>query len=107
MKYIKPTLLILFLLVFLLTAVSCSDAGENKPGTSTPTGTKQPAQLTATDSGDVTEAPTESRTDYDEMDTDNNINLARHRYNVVRLQVVMDCHKLDLFFDYIRYSFED
>jgi|GEM_PF-4684289 len=71
MKYIKPTLLILFLLAFLLTAVSCTDAGENKPGTSTPTGTKQPAQLTATDSGDVTEAPTESRTDYDEMDTDN------------------------------------
>lgn len=71
MKYIKPTLLILFLLAFLLTAVSCTDAGENKPGTSTPTGTKQPAQLTATDSSDVTDAPTESRTDYDEMDTDN------------------------------------
>ena len=36
-----------------------------------------------------------------------NINLARHIYNVVRLLVVMDCHKLDLFFYYIWYSFED
>ena len=63
MKYIKPTLLVLFLLAFLLTAVSCTDAGGDKP--------EQTAQLSATDSGDVTEAPTESRTDYDEMDTDN------------------------------------
>lgn len=71
MKYIKPTLLVLFLLTFLLTAVSCTDAGGDKPGTSTPTKAEQTAQLSATDSGDVTEAPTESRTDYDEMDTDN------------------------------------
>lgn len=71
MKYIKPTLLILFLLAFLLTAVSCTDAGEDTPGTSTPAKAEQTAQLSATDSGDVTEAPTESRTDYDEMDTDN------------------------------------
>ena len=71
MKYIKPTLLILFLLAFLLAAVSCTDAGGDKPGTSTPTDANQTAQLTAADSGDVTEAPTESRTDYDEMDTDN------------------------------------
>lgn len=71
MKYIKPTLLVLFLLAFLLTAVSCIDAGGDKPGTSTPAKAEQTAQLSATDSGDVTEAPTESRTDYDEMDTDN------------------------------------
>ena len=71
MKYIKPTLLVLFLLAFLLTAVSCTDAGGDKPCTSTPAKAEQTAQLSATDSGDVTEAPTESRTDYDEMDTDN------------------------------------
>ena len=71
MKYIKPTLLVLFLLAFLLTAVSCTDAGEDTPGTSTSAKTEQTAQPYATDSGDVTEAPTESRTDYDEMDTDN------------------------------------
>lgn len=71
MKYIKPTLLVLFLLAFLLAAVSCTDAGGDKPGTSTPEKAEQTAQLSATDSGDVTEAPTESRTDYDEMDTDN------------------------------------
>ncbi len=71
MKYIKQTLLVLFLLAFLLAAVSCTDAGGDKPGTSTPAKAEQTAQLSATDSGDVTEAPTESRTDYDEMDTDN------------------------------------
>lgn len=71
MKYIKPTLLVLFLLAFLLAAVSCTDAGGDKPGTSTPAKTEQTAQLSATDSGDVTEEPTESRTDYNEMDTDN------------------------------------
>lgn len=71
MKYIKPTLLVLFLLAFLLAAVSCTDAGGDKPGTSTPAKAERTAQLSATDSGDVTEAPTESRTDYDEMDTDN------------------------------------
>ena len=71
MKYIKLTLLVLFLLAFLLAAVSCTDAGGDKPGTSTPAKAEQTAQLSATDSGDVTEAPTESRTDYDEMDTDN------------------------------------
>lgn len=71
MKYIKPTLLVLFLLAFLLAVVSCTDAGGDKPGTSTPAKAEQTAQLSATDSGDVTEAPTESRTDYDEMDTDN------------------------------------
>lgn len=71
MKYIKPTLLVLFLLAFLLAAVSCTDAGGDKPGASTPAKAEQTAQLSATDSGDVTEAPTESRTDYDEMDTDN------------------------------------
>ena len=71
MKYIKQTLLVLFLLAFLLTAVSCTDAGEDTPGTSAPTAAEQTAQFSETDSGNVTEAPTESRTDYDEMDTDN------------------------------------
>ena len=71
MKYIKPILLVLFLLAFLLTAVSCTDAGEDTPGTSAPAGAEQTAQLSETGSGDVTEAPTGPRTDYDEMDTDN------------------------------------
>lgn len=60
MKYIKPTLLVLFLLAFLLTAVSMHRGGGDKPGTSTPAKAEQTAQLSATDSGDVTEAPTES-----------------------------------------------
>lgn len=70
MKYIKPILLILFLLAFLLTAVSCTDAGEDTPGTSAPTGAEQTAQSSETDSGNVTEAPTQPNTDYDGMDTD-------------------------------------
>ncbi len=70
MKHIKPILLVLVLLAILLAAVSCTDAGEDTPGTSAPAGTEQTAQLSETHSGDVTEAPTEPSTDYDGMDTD-------------------------------------
>ena len=71
MKHIKPILLVLFLFAFLIAAVSCTGMGEVTPGTSAPAGAEQTAQLTETGSGDVTEAPTGPRTDYDEMDTDN------------------------------------
>lgn len=71
MKYLKLILAFLLLLAMVLTAVACTDEGNETPGTTAPTENGQVDHTTEPATDATTDAPTEENTNYDEMDTDN------------------------------------